>query len=88
VAEGLNWKCCFEDFITIDVDVHYQCIESLEFDRSEANEETTCVSNSWLWACIFYVVGCDLCCGIFLYDTVVYTIVQAGLIIWICDPYN
>jgi len=37
VTEGLNCKCSFEDFITVNVHVKYQCNKSPEFDRSEAN---------------------------------------------------
>jgi len=44
VTEGLNCKCGFEDFITVDINVYCHCNKSPEFDRSEANEETVPVS--------------------------------------------
>lgn len=55
VAESLNCKCCFEDFITVDVNVNYQCIESPKFDRSEANEETVPLSVTVGFGLVFFM---------------------------------
>lgn len=68
MAEGLNWKCCFEDFITVDVDVHYQCIESLEFDRSEANE-TVPVSVTVGFGLVFFMWLIVTCVVEFFFTT-------------------
>jgi len=72
VIEGLICKCSFEDFITVDVNVKCQCNKSRVWQKWGKWRNCSCVSNNWLSACIFHVVDCDLCCGIFLYNMCLY----------------
>jgi hypothetical protein len=55
VTEGLNCKCSFEDFITVDVKVNFQCKKSPEFDRSKADEETVPVSVAIGFGLVFFM---------------------------------
>jgi len=72
VTEGLNCKCSFEDFITVDVKVNCQCNKSPEFDRSEA-DETVPVSVAIGFGLVFFVWLVVTCVVEFFFTTQVTT---------------